>query len=271
MEDTTTEEIKNKSLTFCLLASGSRGNAIYISGGGTSILVDAGMSGIELERRMAKRGLSPRNLDAIVVSHEHNDHIHGVGVLSRRYGLPVYMSRKTARAASSHLKHIEETVYFESGTNFTIDSLSIHPFSTSHDADDPSGFTISLRHNTLGIATDLGIATAMVKTRLKGCQALILEANHDPEMLINGPYPWPLKQRVKSRSGHLSNQNARDLIGELQHESLFHVVLAHLSETNNTPEKALNTVCPAIRSKQTRLTAAIQKACSELFIIGSDT
>ena len=225
------------SLAVCTLASGSKGNATYISDGNTSILVDAGLSGIEIKRRLASQNLAPNDLDAIIVSHEHTDHVRGVGILSRRYKLPVYINHQTQKAALQ-LGSLHEVIPFECGTTFNIRNLTIHPFSISHDAQDPAGFTIGQNGTTIGIATDLGIATAMVKEHLKHCELLILEANHDPTMLETGPYPWPLKQRIKSRTGHLSNPASKNLLAELQHENLQHIILAHLSEINNTPQKA---------------------------------
>ncbi|MEE8430692.1 MAG: MBL fold metallo-hydrolase [Candidatus Desulfatibia sp.] len=252
------------NLSVCILASGSRGNAIFISDGLTSILIDAGLSGIEIERRMQSKGLCPQDLDAILVSHEHTDHIQGVGVLSRRFNLPVYISRGTKETAASYLGDVYDFKRFECGTTFKIADLTIHPFSLSHDAQDPAGFTILQNGTKVGITTDLGIATAMVKEHLKGCSLLILEANHDPVMLIDGPYPWPVKQRIRSRAGHLSNEASGNLLKEIQHERLQHVVLAHLSETNNTPQKALDEVGRALIHPNTKLDVATQDECGAL-------
>jgi phosphoribosyl 1,2-cyclic phosphodiesterase len=255
-------------LCVCVLASGSKGNAIYISDGQTAILMDAGLSGIEIQRRMEGAQLNIEEIKAIVVSHEHSDHVRGVGVLARRYHLPVYMTRGTATAAAAQLGRIDELHHFDVGTPFAINNLSIHPFATSHDARDPAGFTISLNGRKIGIATDLGIATGMVKQHLKSCALLVLEANHDPVMLTDGPYPWPLKQRIKSRNGHLSNQESRDLLGDIKHEGLCHVILAHLSETNNTPEKAYETVDQVLgQGDRIQLHVACQERCSELVIL----
>jgi phosphoribosyl 1,2-cyclic phosphodiesterase len=248
----------------CILASGSRGNAVYVSGGSTSILIDAGLSGIEIERRLNSKGIYPEDLDAIVVSHEHTDHIQGVGVLSRRFNLPIYMSAKTEKASVSHLGNVRVIKNFECGSPFTVKELSIHPFSISHDAEDPSGFTVNQNGTKVGIATDLGIATSMVKEHLKGCSLLILEANHDEDMLINGPYPWPIKQRIKSRTGHLSNEASKNLLKELQHDRLKHVILAHLSQINNTPQKALSEVSRAITHCNAQIDVAIQDECGAL-------
>ncbi|MBU0698002.1 MAG: MBL fold metallo-hydrolase [Proteobacteria bacterium] len=260
----TTGQHSNYNLSVCILASGSKGNAIYLSDGSISILIDAGLSGIEIERRLESKGLYPQDLDAILVSHEHADHIQGVGVLSRRYNLPVYMTPKTKKAAASQLGNIHDFKKFECGATFKIENLTIHPFSVSHDANDTAGFTISLDGTKIGIATDLGIATTVVKEHLKGCALLILEANHDETMLINGPYPWPLKQRIQSRTGHLSNKASKNLLGAIQHDRLEYVVLAHLSETNNTPQKALNEVGRALTQNRTKLAVALQDECSTL-------
>lgn len=245
------------SLAVCNLASGSKGNATYISDGETAILVDAGLSGIELQRRLASRNLAPEQLDAIIVTHEHSDHVKGVGILSRRFKLPVYINQKTA-AASPGLGSPHEIRPFDCGSTFNIGNLTIHPFSISHDAEDPSGFTIGRNGTCMAIATDLGIATAMVKEHLKHCVLLVLEANHDPQMLETGPYPWPLKQRIQSRIGHLSNSDSKKLIHELQHDNLQHVILAHLSEINNTPQKAFDEVVQALTRCKAQLTVADQ-------------
>ena len=255
------------NLGVCILASGSKGNAIFISSGDTSLLIDAGLSGIEIERRLRSRGLDPNNIDAILVSHEHSDHIQGVGVLSRRFKLPVYINSKTRRSAVSQLGNLFDFKKFECGSMFTINDLSIHPFSISHDAQDPCGFTINQNGTKIGIATDLGIATSMVKAHLKGCTLLVLEANHDEKMLINGPYPWPIKQRIKSRTGHLSNEASKTLLNELQHDGLKHVMLAHLSETNNTPQKAVNEVGKALTRCKARLDVASQDKCGALLLL----
>ncbi len=257
----------NQAISICLLASGSRGNAIYLSDGNSRILIDAGLSGVEIERRMQSRGLDPEQLDGIVVSHEHTDHIQAVGVLSRRFKLPVYISDETYTAARNQLGRIETAHSFSCGTPFRIGNFELHPFSISHDASDPAGFTVTSNGTRIGIATDLGIATTMVKTHLQDCAALVIEANHDRTMLEQGPYPWPLKQRIQSRSGHLSNDDTTRLLKEVLNEKLKHVILAHLSEQNNTPEKARGTVGQALQGTRVNLSVAVQGCCSELFTI----
>ncbi|MDA8403537.1 MAG: MBL fold metallo-hydrolase [Desulfobacteraceae bacterium] len=250
-------------MRICTLASGSKGNSIYISNGETAILIDAGLSGIEIERRLKSRNIPITSLDAIIVSHEHADHIQGVGVLARRHNLPVYLSPQTA-TASAQLGDIPHVRHFSCGMTFAINTLAIRPFSISHDASDPAGFTIGSNGQKIGIATDLGIATAMVKTHLKDCRCLVLEANHDLHMLEHGPYPWPLKQRIKSRTGHLSNESSRELLMEVLHDGLSHVILGHLSETNNTPETALRVVTEALIDTRLTVTVAAQSAAGPM-------
>lgn len=255
------------NLAVCVLASGSKGNAIYISDGETTILVDAGLSASEIERRLKSRGLSAKALNAIVVSHEHRDHIQGVGVLSRRYRIPIYMNPGTHNALGSQIGKPFEVVHFQCGSLFQIETLRIHPFSTSHDAQAPTGFTIIRNGTKIGIATDLGVSTAMVQEHLKHCGLLIVEANHDPTMLVDGPYPWFLKQRIKGRTGHLSNEATRELLGAVQHDRLLHIILAHLSETNNSPEIARRVVGEALTSSRAALTVADQKQCGEIILL----
>lgn len=251
-------------LSVCALASGSRGNSVFVSGGDTSILVDAGLSGIELERRMAAREIAPDTLSAIVVTHEHTDHILSAGVLSRRYNIPVYMNELTCRAASTRLGRVQHMELFQCGRQFVIGDLTINPFSISHDAEDPAGLTLEYASERLGIATDMGIATRLVKEHLSGCSLLYLEANHDPDMLMSGPYPWHLKQRVKGRRGHLSNMDAGELLSEIRTSRLQHVILAHLSEENNTSEKALSAIHEALGSSSPAVSVACQDTPGDL-------
>jgi len=255
---------RNYELAVCLLASGSKGNAIYVTDGHTSVLIDAGLSGKEIQRRMNSRGLSPEALNGIIVSHEHSDHIQSVGTLSRRFRIPVYMSQKTAGVIGSQIGKMFDLHHFQCGTPFSANSLSIHPFSISHDAEDPAGFTLQKNGIKIGVATDLGIATAMVKEHLKDATLLILEANHDPVMLMEGPYPWFLKQRIKGRSGHLSNEDTQSLLGSVRSARLTHVILAHLSETNNHPDLARKVVGQAVGNQNIRISVAEQDQCGEL-------
>ena len=249
------QKTKNNSFCLCPLASGSKGNSVFVSNQDTAVLVDAGLSGIETQRRLDAVGESPDRLKAIIITHEHTDHVKGAGILSRRFDIPVYITRQTYGACKS-LGKIDHLRFFECGTPFEVDELKITPFSISHDARDPSGVTIAYAGKKIGIATDLGIATNLVKSHLSLSNALYIESNHDPEMLVNGPYPWHLKQRIKSRTGHLSNQETRDLVAELLHQDLAHLVLAHLSEENNCPDKAAREVAKGLNGSDTALYVA---------------
>lgn len=224
------------SIRFQVLASGSRGNAILIASERTTLLLDSGLSGRELARRLDGAGSSPNRLNAILVSHEHRDHVQGIGVLSRRYQLPVFLNRGTLEALPETVGTLAATQLFQTGRPFTIGDLNCYAFPISHDAAEPVGFLVEHNGSRLGVCTDLGVATQLVKTRLIACQGLILEANHDPGLLQNGPYPWHLKQRIKSRHGHLSNLESCALLEQLHHDKLQAVVLAHLSEINNRPD-----------------------------------
>ncbi len=255
-----------KNFTICPLASGSRGNSLFISWGDNAILIDAGLSGIEIERRLKSRNLSPESLTAIIVTHEHSDHIRGVGILSRRYNIPVYINENTYKQAAS-LGRLASLEFFQCGKNFKIDTLKISPFTISHDAVDPAGFTLNYNGTKIGIATDLGIATNLVKEHLKDCSFLYLESNHDPDMLINGPYPWHLKQRIKGRQGHLSNKASQELLKELINDDLKHVILAHLSEENNTPEKACNAAEIALQNSGIAIEIAMPHKPGNLTIL----
>jgi phosphoribosyl 1,2-cyclic phosphodiesterase len=224
------------ALFFQVLASGSKGNATLVCSERTRILVDAGLSAKELSRRLDQTPVKPNQLSGLLLSHEHQDHVRGCGTLSRRYGFPVFLSRGTLENLPTQVGTLPHRQVFQSGTSFVVGDLSIHPFAISHDAREPAGFVIEHEGCRLGICTDLGIATELVKTRLTGCHGLVLEANHDMQLLIDGPYPWELKQRIRSRHGHLSNEDSFNLLETLYHPRLSAVVFAHLSEVNNNPQ-----------------------------------
>jgi len=251
-----------------MLASGSSGNSVLVETQQGGVLVDCGLSGAEAERRMTKAGCSPAHLDAIVVSHEHTDHIQGVGILARRFGLPVYISSATLAACNGHLDRGVETVAFEPGREFFIKSLLVRPFSIPHDAADPVGFTFRQGNVKAGVATDIGFATALAVRHLAACNLLVLEANHDPEMLARGPYPWELKRRIRGRMGHLSNDEAGRLLEKVMHDDLEGVVLAHLSDKNNSPalaRKAAEAVLKRFRMEE-RVSLAVADQCEVLTV-----
>jgi phosphoribosyl 1,2-cyclic phosphodiesterase len=215
---------------------------------------------------MRSRGLDPTGLNAILVSHEHSDHVRGIAQLVRRHHMPVYLTAGTHREAIP-LHPLPEICPIACGREFRINTLAIRPFSVAHDARDPVGFTVGSNGIRIGIATDLGHVTAMVREHLRGCRLLIVEANHDPEMLMSGPYPWFLKQRIRSRTGHLSNQASCELLADILHPGLDQVILAHLSETNNTPVKALAGIATILAGTPIRLMAASQGAPTPLLCL----
>jgi phosphoribosyl 1,2-cyclic phosphodiesterase len=230
------------AISFQTLASGSKGNAIVVSSIHTRILIDVGLTGKELHRRMHLAGMNAAELHGVVVTHEHTDHVRGVGVLSRRYDLPVHLTRGTLENLPQQVGALARPQLFRDGHTFNIGDLLVTPFAISHDASDPVGLIVENDGCRLGICTDLGVATQLVRQRLAGCHGLVLEANHDVDLLLNGPYPWDLKQRIRSRHGHLSNTDSCELLKELLHDGLQAVVLAHLSETNNRPELVLESI-----------------------------
>ena len=245
-------------MKFCVLGSGSRGNATYVEEGDTRILIDAGFSGKELARRLALIDRRPEELSALLITHEHNDHISGAGILSRRFSLPVYINHPTYKAAAQKLGRLYDYRQFATGTPFSVGRLSVHPFSISHDTADPVGFVLSGTRYRVGYCTDTGTITTLMEYQLGQCHGLILEANHDPDMLRNGPYPPQLKQRVHSNLGHLANKDAAALVRRLEKGPLRALILAHISETNNHPDhvRCVFAGCQTARRDGTVLLAA---------------
>jgi phosphoribosyl 1,2-cyclic phosphodiesterase len=226
-------------MRFSVLGSGSRGNSVYIESGKTAILIDGGFSGKELAKRLHSIGRDFSNVKAVCVTHEHNDHISGVGVISRRYNLPVLANQGTFLAAEKHLGKLYQRIEFETGDFVEFQDISIRSFRISHDTADPVGFVIGDNRVTLGYCTDTGKVTRLMERRLAGCDGLILEFNHNLEMLKNGPYPLALQQRVRSSQGHLSNEDGADFLQKIFSDRMQAIVLAHLSDTNNTPRLAM--------------------------------
>ncbi len=248
-------------MKFSVLASGSGGNACYIEAAETKILIDAGLSATEIIRRLQMIEIDPESLSALVITHEHTDHIRGAGPLARRLDIPVYINALTWRKAAGILGNISQVISFHPGQSITINDLIIETFTKSHDAVDPIGLMISLNGLRLGLITDLGRSTRLVEDRLRNCQGLIIEFNHDEDMLANGPYHPKLKQRIRGPEGHLSNQAAGQLLGILAHEDLKCVVLAHLSRENNSPDLAYEEAQSALNERgidQTRIYVSAQ-------------
>lgn len=239
------------SFRFCSLSSGSSGNVLYISTGNTSLLIDAGLSGKRTEHLLRETGVSPKEIDAILVTHDHDDHIRGVGVLCRRYDVPVYANMLTWEAMGPRIGEVSAFNMQEFRTNqeFSIGDICIKPYSISHDAADPVGFTFCSGKAKVSIANDLGCVTESVVKEISGSQFLMLESNHDVEMLKVGPYPWYLKRRIMGETGHLSNEDAGGALLRMAGKGLKNVLLGHLSKENNYPLLALETVKGMLRAE----------------------
>ncbi len=233
-------------LRLCTLTSGSSGNAVLIDADGTKILIDCGITGKTAADRLCSVGVDPAELSAVLVTHEHADHIKGVGVLSRRFDLPVYASIGTWSAMIGQIgavpdKHIH---YIQADVPFSVGNAVVFPFATPHDAAESLGFTVSDGKKTASVATDLGQVDRYIYDNIKGSDLMVLEANHDERTLINGPYPYPLKQRILSDRGHLSNRVCGALCARLLSEGgpCRQILLGHLSKENNTPQMAFGSV-----------------------------
>lgn len=224
-----------------MLASGSSGNSIYIESKKAKVLIDAGLSAKALGARLHQVGASPSDLDAVVISHEHIDHVRGAGGLARNYGLALYINPLAHQKALPILGDLPRVVEFAPGSFFSVEDLYFEPFSVPHDAADPVGFAVHCRSKKIGAITDLGCVTHLVREKLKGSNILIIESNHDKKLLMEGPYPWELKQRIASKMGHLSNESSCELLEAIADEKLQFAILAHLSEVNNRPELAYKT------------------------------
>ena len=243
-------------MRFASLGSGSSGNAALVEENGTCVLIDCGFSVRETERRLARLDQSPESIDAILVTHEHADHIGGVGVWARRYGTQVWMTPGTwARPNLGELPRVE---LFSCHEPFAVGDLEVWPFPVPHDAREPSQFVIGNGAFRLGILTDAGRSTQHIESQLDGCDALIIECNHDPGMLANGPYPPSLKARVGGGHGHLSNSQTADVLERLNTSGLQHVVAAHLSDKNNRPGLARAAVSDALGCEPEWVTVAEQ-------------
>lgn len=227
-------------LHVCVLASGSSGNCIHVESGSTALLIDAGISARETLRRMKLAGLDPAKLQAICVSHEHTDHTAGLRVLCKQLDIRLFANGETARAIRT-AAHLPWNL-FSSGSPFTVGDITLLPFPLPHDAYEPVGFILTSGASRLGIATDLGMTTSVVRERLRGCQLVVLEANHDETLLNSSLRPWSLKQRIRGRQGHLSNETAAELLADIAGDTLQQVFLAHLSRECNNLDLALLTV-----------------------------
>jgi phosphoribosyl 1,2-cyclic phosphodiesterase len=231
-----------------ILGSGSSGNATLLTNGDAYVLLDAGLSGREVCRRMLALGMAPENLRGIVITHEHMDHARGLRVLAKQLRLPVYISDPTLESLG-FTSDLDRRERIESGQEFELAGMVFLPFAVPHDAADPLAFVIKANGQRIGLAMDLGYISGLVKERLAACDCLILESNHDLEMLKVGPYPWALKQRVMSRQGHLSNDAVAQFLSEDFDLRARFIYLAHLSKNNNHPELALLAATRALNSR----------------------
>ena len=236
-------------LRFSPLFSGSSGNATYVGCDDAHILVDAGLSGSRVCQELERVGLDPARLDAILVTHEHADHIKGIGILSRKYDLPVYATEGTWAGMDGKLGAIapKNRVVFEPGQDFFLGSIDVTPFGTPHDAAQSVGYTFRLDGAKLAIATDLGCVREGWLNHVLGADAVLLESNYDPDMLRAGRYPYELKKRILSRRGHLSNDDAGQVAVELARSGTRQIILSHLSKENNFPELAMRSCELAFR------------------------
>jgi len=245
-------------MRFALLGSGSRGNAALICSGATRVLLDCGLGLAEVRRRLARLQVDAAELDAIVVTHEHGDHLGGVGPLARRFGLPVWMTPGTFSVWRDPVP--AQVRLFNPHETFEIGNLRVQPYPVPHDAREPCQYVFGDGRHRLGVLSDAGSVTAHMRATLDACDALLLEFNHDAEMLAAGPYPDSLKQRVGGAYGHLSNAQAAALLNVLDCSRLQQLVLTHLSETNNTPQRALAAASAALSRLPPLLACADQDA-----------
>ena len=235
------------ALEVCVLGSGSRGNCTYVSSGETSILIDAGLSCRQIARRLEQIGVGMDRLAAVCLSHEHADHITGLATLHKRYGLPLFANRGTVEALiySDRFADLRWNV-FSTGATFHIGDLAVHPFSLPHDAYEPVGFRISCEGTSVTVATDVGMPTTLLREHLRQSSLVVIESNHDEQLLRDSSRPPSLIQRILGRQGHLSNEAAGALLAEVAHPGLSCVFLAHLSEECNRPELAVASVRHAL-------------------------
>lgn len=233
-------------MRFCSIASGSSGNCIYVGSETTHFLVDVGISGKRTEQGLKALDLNPKDLDGILITHEHADHIAGLGVMSRKYEIPIYATRGTIEAIRNckSVGQIDLGLFVEicEDTKMSVKDLMIMPMKISHDAAQPVAYRIAYGKQKIGICTDLGVFNEYTVESLKGLDAILIEANHDINMLQVGPYPYHLKQRILGDKGHLSNENSGRLLGRILHDDMQAILLGHLSHENNMPELAYEAV-----------------------------
>lgn len=239
------------SIKFCSLSSGSSGNCQYVETDNIRILIDAGFSGKKIEELLSSIDVCPTSIDYIFVTHEHLDHIKGVGVLSRRYDIPIYANKNTWLAMDKKIGNIKEKniKIFTTGKHFNINDISIQPINIFHDASEPVAYVIYYKNRKISILTDTGWVSDSIMDNIRASDLYLIESNHDLQMLKNGRYPWALKQRVMSSRGHLSNDDAGEVLGKVLKGKGETVLLGHLSKDNNIPDLAIDTVRESVGEK----------------------
>ena len=253
-------------IEFSILGSGSKGNSTFLRVNGYSFLFDCGLSCKQVELRLESIGVSPFSIDAVFLSHEHDDHIRSIHTFSKRYKVPVITSEKTFKAGRLEDKGVRDFEFVESGKVYSgFKGVDIFFMPLSHDAADPVGFVVYSNGAKFGLITDLGYATELVAHELKGCNALVVESNHDPELLKLSTYPWELKQRIASRKGHLSNSDCAKLVERIVSDKTGYIVLAHLSEENNNPDIALMNVLRVVKGMGISVDVAKQDSPTPIY------
>lgn len=245
-------------MRFASLGSGSEGNGLLVEVGDSRVLMDCGFGLQDSITRLARLGITPEQLSGIVVTHEHGDHISGVAKLARRYGIAVWLTHGTLRAQAKAFANIPKLHEIDAHAPFSIGDIQVQPYPVPHDAAEPVQYIFGDGARRLGVLTDVGCSTPHIEATLSACDALVLECNHDSEMLANGDYPYSLKQRVGGRYGHLNNQQSAQILANLDVSRLQHLIAAHLSHKNNTPELAVTALSGVLGCAQEWVSVASQ-------------
>jgi phosphoribosyl 1,2-cyclic phosphodiesterase len=246
-------------MRFASLGSGSEGNGLVVEAGGTRILVDCGFGVKDTAQRLLRLGVAPDSIAAIVVTHEHNDHVGGVPAFAARYAIAVWATFGTLTVAADRFDGMDHVYGFDSHDRFAIGELEVTPLPVPHDAREPVAFVIGDGAVRVGVLTDIGVSTPHVESTLSGCDALVLECNHDLDLLADSDYPHSLKQRIAGRFGHLHNEAAADLLSRIDRSRLKHVVAAHLSKQNNRPDLARAALARALGCEDNWVSVADQE------------